>query len=97
MEDQCKRPNIRRGADVMIAVLLLCFQVLTNVMESDKQTAGRETPPQNWRSWKLIIDPALTKGLYTVCRFDGQRFNIPVSMFKWLPFLSTHFPAVIPT
>lgn len=50
-----------------------------NVMESDTQTTERETPPQHWRSCKLIIDPALTKGLYKVLRYDGLRFNIPVS------------------
>nr|XP_046242795.1 histone-lysine N-methyltransferase SETD1B-like isoform X2 [Scatophagus argus] len=47
-------------------------------MESEKPTAERETPPQHWRSCKLIIDPALTKGLYKVYRYDGQHFNIPV-------------------
>ncbi|XP_022608437.1 histone-lysine N-methyltransferase SETD1B-A-like [Seriola dumerili] len=46
-------------------------------MESEKQTTERETPPQPWRSCKLIIDPALTKGLYKVYRYDGQYFNIP--------------------
>ncbi|KAM3611138.1 uncharacterized protein V6R79_013970 [Siganus canaliculatus] len=47
-------------------------------MESDKQSTERETPPQTWTSCKLIIDPALTKGLYKVFRYDGQHFNIPV-------------------
>lgn len=81
--------------------MLLCLQVLTNVMESEKQTTERETPPHHWRSCKLIIDPALTKGLYKVYRYDGQYFNIPVSVFKHLfilleisacPYV---FPAVI--
>lgn len=53
-------------------------------MESEKQTTERETPPQHWRSCKLIIDPALTKGLYKVYRYDGQYFNIPVSIFHIL-------------
>lgn len=57
------------------------LQVLTNVMESEQQTTERDTPPQHWRSCKLIIDPALTKGLYKVYRYDGQHFNIPVSVF----------------
>lgn len=61
-------------------VVLLCSQVLTNVMESEKQTTERETPPQNWTSYKLVIDPALTKGLYKVYRYDGQRFSLPVSV-----------------
>uniref|UniRef100_A0A7N8XPE1 Histone-lysine N-methyltransferase SETD1B-like n=1 Tax=Mastacembelus armatus TaxID=205130 RepID=A0A7N8XPE1_9TELE len=56
---------------------LLYFQVLTNVMESETQPTERETPPQHWRSCKLIIDPTLTKGLYKVYRYDGQHFNIP--------------------
>lgn len=47
-------------------------------MESDEQNTEKE--PQHWRSCKLLIDPALTKGLYKVCRFDGQFFNIPVSI-----------------
>nr|XP_019960975.1 PREDICTED: histone-lysine N-methyltransferase SETD1B-like [Paralichthys olivaceus] len=46
-------------------------------MESDRQRTERETPPQPWRSYKLIIDPALTKGLYKVFRYDGLFFNIP--------------------
>lgn len=56
------------------------LQGLTNVMESDEQNPEKE-PPQ-WKSCKLLIDPALTKGLYKVCRFDGQFFNIPVSILN---------------
>eukprot|EP00066_Takifugu_rubripes_P024292 XP_011613558.1 PREDICTED: histone-lysine N-methyltransferase SETD1B-A-like [Takifugu rubripes] len=48
-------------------------------MESEKQTTERETVPQHLTSYKLIIDPALTKGFYKVYRFDGIRFNIPVT------------------
>lgn len=53
-------------------------------MESEKQTTERETLPQHLTSYKLLIDPALTKGLYRVYRFDGTRFNIPVSTFIFL-------------
>lgn len=54
-------------------------------MESEKQATERETVPQHLTSYKLIIDPALTKGLYKVYRFDGTRFNIPVSIYScWL-------------
>lgn len=53
-------------------------------MESEKQTTERETVPQHLTSYKLIIDPALTKGLYKVYRFDGIRFNIPVSISIFL-------------
>ncbi|XP_055080204.1 histone-lysine N-methyltransferase SETD1B-A-like [Periophthalmus magnuspinnatus] len=47
-------------------------------MESETQISEKETPPQRWRSCKLVIDPALTIGLYKVYRFDGERFSIPV-------------------
>lgn len=50
-------------------------------MESEKHTTERETVPQHLTSYKLLIDPALSKGLYRVYRFDGIRFNIPVSIF----------------
>lgn len=53
-------------------------------MESEKQTTEKETVPQHLTSYKLLIDPALTKGLYRVYRFDGIRFNIPVSIFIFL-------------
>lgn len=53
-------------------------------MESEKQTTERETVPPHLTSYKLLIDPALTKGLYRVYRFDGTRFNIPVSRFLFL-------------
>ncbi|XP_065818054.1 histone-lysine N-methyltransferase SETD1B-like [Labrus bergylta] len=46
-------------------------------MEIDKQSSEKETQPQHWTSCKLIIDPALTKGLYKVYRYDGQYYNIP--------------------
>ncbi|XP_029365719.1 histone-lysine N-methyltransferase SETD1B-like [Echeneis naucrates] len=42
-------------------------------MESDELTTER----QRWTSCKLIIDPALTKGLYKVYRYDGLHYNIP--------------------
>lgn len=70
---------------------MLCSQVLTNVMESDKQTTERETPPHNWTGYKLVIDPALTKGLYKVYRYDGQRFSLPVSD----PFVTSVLPKCI--
>lgn len=55
------------------------FKVLTNVMESEKQSTESERQPLHWRSCKLVIDPALTNGLYKVYRYDGQYFNLPVS------------------
>ncbi|XP_068559706.1 histone-lysine N-methyltransferase SETD1B-A-like [Cebidichthys violaceus] len=63
-------------------------------MESEQQTTERETPPQHWRSCKLIIDPALTKGLYKVYRFDGQQFNIPVEDLGLFPVETVRDPRV---
>uniref|UniRef100_A0A8D3E4J0 RRM domain-containing protein n=1 Tax=Scophthalmus maximus TaxID=52904 RepID=A0A8D3E4J0_SCOMX len=65
-----------------------------NVMESDTQTTERETPPQHWRSCKLIIDPALTKGLYKVLRYDGLRFNIPVEDLGLFPVDALRDPRI---
>lgn len=48
-------------------------------MESEKQSTESERQPLYWRSCKLVIDPALTNGLYKVYRYDGQYFNLPVS------------------
>ncbi|KAM9744610.1 histone-lysine N-methyltransferase SETD1B-like [Menidia menidia] len=63
-------------------------------MESEKQSADRETPPQDWKSCKLIIDPALTKGLYKVCRFDGRYFNIPVEDLGLFPVDAVRDPRI---
>ncbi|XP_035513613.1 histone-lysine N-methyltransferase SETD1B-A-like [Morone saxatilis] len=63
-------------------------------MESEKQATERETPPQHWRSCKLIIDPALTKGLYKVYRYDGQCFNIPVEDLGLFPVDAVRDPRV---
>ncbi|XP_062418405.1 histone-lysine N-methyltransferase SETD1B-A-like [Pungitius pungitius] len=63
-------------------------------MESEQQTTERDTPPQHWRSCKLIIDPALTKGLYKVYRYDGQHFNIPVEDLGLFPVETLRDPRV---
>ncbi|XP_024131428.1 histone-lysine N-methyltransferase SETD1B-A isoform X1 [Oryzias melastigma] len=63
-------------------------------MESSKQNEERDTPPQNWKSCKLMIDPALTKGLYKVYRFDGQFFNIPVEDIGLFPISTLKDPRV---
>eukprot|EP00064_Thunnus_orientalis_P006597 superscaffoldBa00000694_g6615 len=63
-------------------------------MESEKQTTERETPPQHWRSCKLIIDPALTKGLYKVYRYDGQCFNLPVEDLGLFPVDTVRDPRI---
>ncbi|XP_068461091.1 histone-lysine N-methyltransferase SETD1B-like [Clinocottus analis] len=63
-------------------------------MESEQQTTERETPPKHWRSCKLIIDPALTKGLYKVYRYDGQQFNIQVEDLGLFPVETVRDPRV---
>lgn len=65
--------------EVTVVVWVFFFKVLTNVMESEKQSTESERQPLHWRSFKLVIDPALTNGLYKVYRYDGQYFNLPVS------------------
>ncbi|XP_053371624.1 histone-lysine N-methyltransferase SETD1B-A isoform X3 [Clarias gariepinus] len=42
--------------------------------ESSSAEKRRE---HHWRSYKLIIDPALKKGSHKLYRYDGQHFNIP--------------------
>ncbi|KAK2837545.1 hypothetical protein Q5P01_014757 [Channa striata] len=63
-------------------------------MESEKLSTERETLPQQWRSCKLMIDPALTKGLYKVFRFDGQYFNIPVEDLGLFPVDTARDPRI---
>ncbi|XP_028269644.1 histone-lysine N-methyltransferase SETD1B-A-like [Parambassis ranga] len=63
-------------------------------MESEKPTTERETAPQLWISCKLIIDPALTKGLYKVCRYDGQYFNLPVEDLGLFPVDTVKDPRI---
>lgn len=82
---QCQQANTRRCGITLF--IFLYSQILTNVMESEKQTADRDAPLQQWTSCKLIIDPALTKGLYKVYRYDGLRFNLPVSVFLYLSYI----------
>ncbi|XP_050977102.1 histone-lysine N-methyltransferase SETD1B-A isoform X2 [Labeo rohita] len=36
-----------------------------------------EKRSHHWRSYKLIIDPALKKGSHKLYRYDGQHFNVP--------------------
>ncbi|XP_063066868.1 histone-lysine N-methyltransferase SETD1B-A isoform X2 [Engraulis encrasicolus] len=38
-----------------------------------------EKRSHHWRSYKLIIDPALKKGSHKLYRYDGQTFNMPNS------------------
>ncbi|XP_053555738.1 histone-lysine N-methyltransferase SETD1B [Bombina bombina] len=49
-------------------------------MEAGNQasTSGDKKSP-HWRSYKLIIDPALKKGQHKLYRYDGLHFNMPNS------------------
>nr|XP_057925999.1 histone-lysine N-methyltransferase SETD1B-A-like isoform X2 [Doryrhamphus excisus] len=63
-------------------------------MESEKQVLERDSTHQPWRNCKLMIDPALTKGLYKVYRYDGHYFNIPVDDIGLSPVESVKDPRV---
>lgn len=47
-------------------------------MDSHPGTAEKRS--HHWRSYKLIIDPALKKGSHKLYRYDGQTFSMPVSV-----------------
>ncbi|XP_055017321.1 histone-lysine N-methyltransferase SETD1B-like isoform X1 [Boleophthalmus pectinirostris] len=63
-------------------------------MESEIQISEKESSPQPWRSCKLVIDPALTIGLYKVYRFDGERFSIPVDDLGLFPVEDVRDPRI---
>ena len=49
-------------------------------MENSTQASTSvEKRNHHWRSYKLIIDPALKKGQHKLYRYDGQHFSMPVS------------------
>lgn len=51
-----------------------------NGMENSTQASTSvEKRNHHWRSYKLIIDPALKKGQHKLYRYDGQHFSMPVS------------------
>ncbi|XP_058473303.1 histone-lysine N-methyltransferase SETD1B-A isoform X2 [Solea solea] len=53
---------------------------LANGMDSSHPVCGSaEKRSHHWRSYKLIIDPALKKGSHKLYRYDGQTFNMPNS------------------
>ncbi|XP_072311546.1 histone-lysine N-methyltransferase SETD1B-A isoform X2 [Eucyclogobius newberryi] len=43
----------------------------------DSHSGSAEKRSHHWRSYKLIIDPALKKGSHKVYRYDGQTFSMP--------------------
>ncbi|KAK3521499.1 hypothetical protein QTP70_007424 [Hemibagrus guttatus] len=42
-----------------------------------ENSSGEKRREHHWRSYKLIIDPALRKGSHKLYRYDGQHFNVP--------------------
>uniref|UniRef100_A0A672P4N5 Histone-lysine N-methyltransferase SETD1B-A-like n=1 Tax=Sinocyclocheilus grahami TaxID=75366 RepID=A0A672P4N5_SINGR len=51
---------------------------LANGMENSHPICSSgEKRSHHWRSYKLIIDPALKKGSHKVYRYDGQNFSVP--------------------
>nr|XP_015221757.1 PREDICTED: histone-lysine N-methyltransferase SETD1B isoform X2 [Lepisosteus oculatus] len=51
---------------------------LANGMEhSNPVCSSGEKRSHHWRSYKLIIDPALKKGPHKLYRYDGQHFSMP--------------------
>ncbi|XP_046717177.1 histone-lysine N-methyltransferase SETD1B-A [Silurus meridionalis] len=44
---------------------------------TDSSGSVEKRREHHWRSYKLIIDPALRKGSHKLYRYDGQHFNIP--------------------
>ncbi|XP_047425215.1 histone-lysine N-methyltransferase SETD1B-A isoform X2 [Mugil cephalus] len=52
---------------------------LANGMDSHPVCGSAEKRSHHWRSYKLIIDPALKKGSHKLYRYDGQTFSMPNS------------------
>ncbi|XP_074546036.1 histone-lysine N-methyltransferase SETD1B-A isoform X2 [Halichoeres trimaculatus] len=50
---------------------------LANGMDSHPVCGSAEKRSHHWRSYKLIIDPALRKGSHKLYRYDGQTFSMP--------------------
>ncbi|XP_056289363.1 histone-lysine N-methyltransferase SETD1B-A isoform X2 [Pseudoliparis swirei] len=50
---------------------------LANGMDSHPVCGSAAEKRSHWRSYKLIIDPALKKGQHKLYRYDGQTFNMP--------------------
>uniref|UniRef100_A0A673M2K1 Histone-lysine N-methyltransferase SETD1B-A-like n=1 Tax=Sinocyclocheilus rhinocerous TaxID=307959 RepID=A0A673M2K1_9TELE len=51
---------------------------LANGMENSHPICSSgEKRSHHWRSYKLIIDPALKKGSHKLYRYDGQNFSLP--------------------
>lgn len=55
---------------------------LANGMDSHPVCGSAEKRSHHWRSYKLIVDPALKKGSHKLYRYDGQTFSMPVSQCR---------------
>ncbi|OWK49793.1 Histone-lysine N-methyltransferase SETD1A, partial [Lonchura striata] len=51
-------------------------------MEPEPGGDGPRTPSVPWRSYKLLLDPALRRGGQKLYRYDGVHFSLPVSAPK---------------
>ncbi|XP_029920526.1 histone-lysine N-methyltransferase SETD1B-A isoform X3 [Myripristis murdjan] len=50
---------------------------LANGMDSHPVCSSGEKRSHHWRSYKLIIDPALRRGSHKLYRYDGQTYSMP--------------------
>lgn len=84
----------------MLTFMLSVVSGLSNGMDTSSHPvcSSGEKRNHHWRSYKLIIDPALKKGSHKLYRYDGQTFSMPVSGFaettsafnaiKWLQYVT---------
>lgn len=64
----------------VLYVFVISSLGLANGMDNSHPICSSgEKRSHHWRSYKLIIDPALKKGSHKVYRYDGQQFSMPVS------------------
>ena len=53
-------------------------------MEPEVGGESQRPPSVPWRSYKLVVDPALRRAPQKVYRYDGVHFSVPVSAFMSL-------------
>lgn len=92
----CKyQPLPCQDYDTFLSVFVISSLGLANGMENSHPICSSgEKRSHHWRSYKLIIDPALKKGSHKLYRYDGQTFNVPVSeLSRYNGQNRTHRPA----
>lgn len=63
------------------ATHVFLFTGWMNGMEAANQAGSSgEKKSHHWKSYKLIIDPALKKGQHKLYRYDGLQFSMPVGV-----------------